>query len=82
MVSAGASSEKPILTPSGKPSGCLYAASPAVYYLPMSETQKPKPKDAERVKETEPRPTGHRDGVAVLVPWQVLPLARVVELAL
>ena len=49
----------------------------------MSEQPtKRKAKDAERAKETDPRPTGHRDGVAVLVPWQVLPLARVVELAL
>ena len=61
----------------------MYAQALTVYYLPMSEQPtKRKAKDAERAKETDPRPTGHRDGVAVLVPWQVLPLARVVELAL
>ena len=49
----------------------------------MSEKPtKPKAKDAERAKETDPRPTGHRDGVAVLVPWWPVTVARVVELAL
>ena len=39
----------------------------------MSEQPtKRKAKDAERAKETDPRPTGHRDGVAVPVPDAVL----------
>ena len=51
----------------------------------MSEKPtKRKAKDAERAKEPDPRPTGHRDGVAVLVPWPctAVTVARVVELAL